>query len=487
MMESRRWWALGALAIALLTFGLDVTVLNVALPTLATDLRASTSQLQWFANAYTLVLAAGLIPAGLLGDRFGPKKLLLGSLALFGAASVFCAYAGSAEMLILARAVLGVGAAFMVPLSASLLTVLFPPAERGRAIAVWATAMALGIPLGPVLGGWLLDNFWWGSVFLINVPLVVIAIAALAWLVPDVRGTRGLRIDFTGIALSSAGLVALTYGLVEAGGQGWGSADAVLPMTAGVLVLAGFGLWLRRAAHPLVDLGLFRSPGFTWGALLTTIASFSLMGLMFVLPQYFQAVGGTDALGTGLRLLPIVGGLLVGVRIADKLREPLGAKIVVATGFVLMAAGLIIGTTTGVQDSYGFTAVWVSIVGIGLGFSMPPAMDVAMGALREKHSGVGSGLIQAMRQVGGTLGVAILGTVLNDGFRAELPVPVDSAAAGVRIPGMMDAVRDAFVHGMDSMLWVCSGFAVLGTLLTLAFLPRQPQDTEQSEHEYVAG
>lgn len=504
MADTRRWWALGALALALLTFGLDVTILNVALPTLATDLDASTSELQWFASSYTLVLAATLLPAGLLGDRFGQKKLLLAALAVFGLASVACAYAGSAEMLILARAVLGIGAAFMVPLSMSLLTVLFSPKERGRAIAVWATAMSVGIPLGPVLGGWLLDHFWWGSVFLINVPLIAVGIAALAWLLPTVERRPSRRIDLVGILLSSTGLVALTYGLVEAGENGWTSATTIMWCGSGVVLLSGFVLWLRRASEPLVDIALFRSRGFTWGTILATLASFAMMGALFVLPQYFQAVFDTDALGTGLRLLPIIGGLLVGVQVADRIRPKTGAKVIVAVGFALMAAGLALGATTTADNGYGFTALWVSLVGLGLGFSMPPAMDVAMGALKPEHSGVGTALTQAMRQVGGTFGVAVLGAVLNAVYRADVEVfglPAqaadavrDTAAGGVQVAqlansqSLLDSVRGAFVSGMNATLWVSAGFAVCAVVLTLVFLPRQAEDTEaaQLDHDYVA-
>ncbi|MEU0468798.1 MFS transporter [Amycolatopsis sp. NPDC006131] len=500
---SKRWWALGALAVALLAFGLDVTVLSVALPTLAVDLEASTSELQWFSNAYTLVLAAGLLPAGLLGDKFGTKRFLLGGLAVFGLASVACAYAGSAGMLIAARAFLGLGAAALVPLSMSVLNALFPGADRGRAIAVWAAAMAVGIPLGPVVGGWLLDNFWWGSVFLLNVPAVLAGLVLLAWLVPDLPGDRGRRFDLPGVVLSSASLVALTYGLVEAGDRGWGSATVLGPVLGGLALLAGFVVHQARAAHPLLDLGLFASPGFRWGAVLATLASFAMMGALFLLPQYFQAVHATDALGTGLRLLPVVGGLLVGVRVAEWLRPRPGARVLVSTGFVLMTGGLVAGTATGTGDGYGYAAVWVSLVGLGLGFALPPSMDIAMGALSPGRSGVGGGVLQAMRQVGGTLGVAILGTVLNAGYRggvdvAGLPDDVaaavrDSAAAGVqvaaRVPALLGSVRESFVAGMSATLWVCAGFALVGAVLAALFLPRQAQDVAGAEsgHEFVAG
>jgi MFS transporter, DHA2 family, multidrug resistance protein len=493
-MTKGRWWVLGALAVALLTFGLDATILNVALPTLATDLHASTGQLQWFANAYTLVLAAGLVPAGLLGDRYGPKKLLIAGLAVFGLASVACAYADSATTLIAARAVLGVGAAFMVPLSNSVLTKLFPAGERARAIAVLTMAMALGIPLGPVLGGWMLDNFWWGSVFLINAPFVVIGIAALAWLLPNIPGRRAQRIDYLGIVLSSLGLVGVTYGLIEAGDKGWGSFQVLGPVIGGVILLVALVLWLRRTAHPLFDLVLFRSPGFRWGSVMATLGSFALMGAMFVLVQYFQAVNGSDSLHTGLKLLPIVGGLLVGAQVADRLRPALGAKILVAIGFLLMTVSLVLGTQTAVDDGYGFVAIWVTGIGVGIGFALPPSMDLAMGALNKERTGVGSGLLQALRQVGGTIGVAILGTVLISGYRGGLGLTgpiMDSAAAGAQVaagqPALLQSVKTAFMSGMADMLWVCVAFAVIGGLLTLIFLPRRAEDVEQSEseHDYV--
>ncbi|MEV4319285.1 MFS transporter [Actinocrispum sp. NPDC049592] len=492
-MTRGRWWVLGALAVALLTFGLDATILNVALPVLATDLHASTGQLQWFANSYTLVLAAGLLPAGLLGDRFGPRRLLIGGLALFGLASLACAFAGSSAMLITARAVLGIGAAFMVPLSNSVLTTLFPAGERARAIAVLTMAMALGIPLGPVLGGWMLDTFWWGSVFLINVPLVVLGIIALFWLLPSIPGQPDRRIDMTGILLSSLGLMGITYGLVTAGDKGWGSSAALVPAVGGFVALVALVMWLRRSANPLFSLKLFASPGFSWGVLMATLGSFALMGVMFVLPQYFQAVQGSDSLRTGLKLLPIVGGLLAGAQVADRLRPALGAKILVAVGFAIMAASLAVGTQTAAADGYGFVAIWVSGIGVGIGFSLPPSMDLAMGALETGHTGVGSALLQALRQVGGTLGVAILGTVLNSGYRAGVTGPAaDSPAAGVHIaqgdPGLLAAVRSAFMSGMADMLWVCTGFAVVGGILTILFLPRRAEDVERTEsgHEYVS-
>jgi MFS transporter, DHA2 family, multidrug resistance protein len=491
---TRRWWALAALALSALVVGLDLTVLNLALPTLATALHASTSDLQWIVDAYSLVLAAMMLPAGMLGDRFGRKRLLLAALLLFAVASLACAYAPSAGALIAARAVLGLGAAFVLPLAISVLPVLFSDEERQRAVTISVGATLVAFPIGPVLGGWLLTHYWWGSVFLINGPVIALALLAVAVLLPESRSERRPRVDLAGIVVSSAGLVALTYGAIEAGQEGWGDARALAAMAAGALLLLGFVAWERRLhrrpeGEPLVDLALFRSAGFTWGTVLATTVSFAMFGLLFTVPQYFQAVVGTDAMGAGLRLLPMIGGLIAGAAVADRLGKLAGAKVTVAAGFALMAPALFAGATTRVGSGTAFTFAWVALLGVGLGFAMPGAMDAALGALSAERSGVGSALIQALRQVGAAIGVAVLGTVLNTGYRgrldlAGLPAPVagavrDSVAAGVAVahqlgsPELLLSVRAAFVHGMDLLLLVCGGIAVAGVLLTLAFLPRR--------------
>jgi DHA2 family multidrug resistance protein-like MFS transporter len=489
---SRRWWALGALALALLVVGLDGTVLSIALPTLSTALHATTSQLQWFVDAYLLVLAASLLPAGLLGDRFGRKKLLLGALAVFGVASLACAYASSSGMLIGARVVLGLSAAFLMPLSMAVLPVLFSPQERPRALGIWVTATAASFPIGPIVGGWLLDNFWWGSVFLINLPVVALGLIAVAVLVPESRNPRAARLDVVGALTSSLGLAGLTYGFIEAGEQGWGDGRALGALAAGAVVLTAFAAWQRRGTRrpdgqPLVDLRLFRSASFTWGTILATLMNFALFGLLFALPQYFQAVQGKDALGVGLRLLPLIGGLVVGARLGGRMAPRAGAKVTVAIGFALTSAGLALGAATGAGSGYGFVATWITIIGLGAGFAMPTALDAAIGALTAERGGVGSGLIQAVRQVGGAIGVAVLGTVVNAAYRGRLDLtglPAqaagaarESVATGVAVARelgsqpLLGLVRDAFVHGMDVMFGVCAALTVVATLLALALLP----------------
>jgi MFS transporter, DHA2 family, multidrug resistance protein len=511
LLGSRRWWALGALCLALLVVGLDGTVLSIALPTLSTELHATTSQLQWFVDAYLLVLAATLLPAGLLGDRFGRKRLLLGALALFGVASLACAYAGSSGMLIGARVVLGLSAAFLMPLSMAVLPVLFSAEERPRALGIWVTATAASFPIGPIVGGWLLDNFWWGSVFLINLPVVLLGLVAVAVLVPESRNPHAARLDVVGALTSSLGLAALTYGFIEAGAKGWGSATALGALAAGVVVLGAFVAWQRRGARrpggqPLVDLRLFRSPSFTWGTILATLMNFALFGLLFALPLYFQAVQGRDSLGVGLRLLPLIAGLIVGARVGGRMAPRAGAKLTVATGFALLVLGLALGATTSAASGFGFVATWIGIVGLGAGFAMPTALDAAIGALTAERSGVGSGLIQAVRQVGGAIGVAVLGTVLNSGYRghldlAGLPAQAsgaarESVATGVAVARelgsqpLLAAVRSSFVHGMDVMFLVCAAIAVVGTLVALALLPSRSEriveaDSAPAESEHA--
>jgi DHA2 family multidrug resistance protein-like MFS transporter len=509
--NARRWWALGAVAACVLVVGLDLTVLNLALPTLARDLGASTGDLQWFASAYSLVLAAALLPAGVLGDRFGRKKVLLAALVIFGASSAACAYAGSSGALIVARAFLGLGAAAILPLSLSILPVFFTAEERPKALTVIMGATFLGYPAGPLLGGWLLDHFWWGSVFLINVPVVVLALIAVAVLMPESRSERRRMLDLTGALLSSLGLTGLTYGFIRAGQDGWSNSVALAAIIAGIAVLAMFVARERRvtrrdsAAQPLVELRLFRSAGFTWGSVLTTLVSFALFGILFAMPQYFQDVRGLTALGSGLRLLPMIGGLVAGMLAGNRLQslrpgrgdapggKPLvSAKSLVTSGFLVMAAGLAAGAFSRADSSTSFAAGWLLIAGLGLGLVMPSAMNAALGALSAERSGSGAALISAMRQVGATIGVAVLGTVLSSAYRSHLDVtglPAQAATAARKsiaggiavahhVPGQLGSallagVRTAFVQALDVMLWACGGVALTAALLALAFLPRR--------------
>ena len=500
--SARKWWALVAIAASVLVVGLDLTVLNLALPTIATDLHASATDLQWISDAYSLVLAAAMLPAGMLGDRLGRKRVLLVALVLFGASSAACAYASGVGELIAARAVLGIGAAAIFPLSLSVIPVLFAPEERQKAIALMASATFISFPIGPIVGGYLLDNFWWGSVFLINVPVVVLALIAVAVLLPESRSAQRLRVDLLGVLLSSAGLTGLTYGFIEADQNGWTDAGALAAIAAGAVVLVLFVLWerllTRRAGsvRPLIELRLFRSAGFTWGTTLATLVSFAMFGIFFAMPQYFQEVQGANAMGSGLRLLPMIGGLVVGMigstRLATGRRggAPVASvKALVTVGFVIMTAALAIGASTKAATGTGYAAAWLAAFGLGLGLAMPQTMNAALSALSAERSGSGSALISALRQVGATIGVAVLGTVLCTVYRGHLslgglPAAAASAAKSSVVAGvgvahslgsapLLHSVRTAFVPGLDTMLWVCGGIALASAILALLFLPRR--------------
>jgi EmrB/QacA subfamily drug resistance transporter len=502
----RRWWALGALSLSVLVVGLDLFVLSLALPTLAVDLHATTSDLQWFVDAYSLVLAAALLPAGLLGDRVGRRRLLTGALILFGLASLACAYSTSTGELIAARAMLGLAAAVIMPLALAVLPVMFTPEERPRAIGIVGGATFIGYPLGPILGGWLLDKFWWGSVFLINVPVVAIAITAVLLLMPESRGERRFTFDVVGILLSSAGLASLTYGFIRAGNDGWSDSTAIATMVAGAVVLAGFIGWehlvTSRGSTPLVDLRLFSSAGFSWGTVLATMISFALFGLTFAMPQFFLDVKGFDSLGSGIRMLPMIGGLMVGLGVGQRLQSPrkardggpdkpppVSAPIVGAVGFAFMAAALAVGTATSSASSTGFVSTWFVATGLGLGLAMPTVLNAALSALSPERSGSGSAVMTAGRQVGATIGVAVLGTALSTVYRSKLGLPGlpahvatlarGSVGTGVAVanqlhsPQLLGAVPAAYSSGVDVMLWVCAGIAIAAAVLAAVFLPRQ--------------
>jgi DHA2 family multidrug resistance protein-like MFS transporter len=509
--SARRWWALIAIAASVLVVGLDLTVLNLALPSMAVTLHASTGDLQWIVDAYSLVLAALILPAGLLGDRYGRKRMLLIALILFGASSLACAYASSTGELIAARAVLGIGAAAIFPLALSVLPVLFAPEERQKAVAAIAGSTMLSFPIGPIVGGYLLNHFWWGSVFLINVPVVIIALTAVAVLMPESKSARRPSIDLQGLIVSTVGLVALTYGFIKAGQDGWSDATTVALIAAGVALLALLpvveGRIARRGGQPLADLQLFGSAGFRWGTILATLVSFAMFGLFFALPQYFQDVRGADALGSGIRLLPLVGGMLVGMVAGTRLQAPrsgggvapAGPRVIVTAGYLLMAAAMALGALTTLSSSTGYVLAWVALAGLGLGLIMPAAMGIALGALSAERSGAGSALLTAMRQVGSTIGVAILGTVISNSYSsgvasaaAGLPGQAadavrSSVGAGVAVagklgsPSLLDTVRSSFVHGMDLMLWTCGGIAVGCALLAVIFLRSRQGGTGASD------
>ncbi|MEU5880259.1 DHA2 family efflux MFS transporter permease subunit [Spirillospora sp. NPDC047279] len=503
---SRRWWGLGALALSLLALGFDMTILNVALATMSAELDASTSELQWIVDSYILVFAALLLPAGLLGDRFGRKRLLLAGMAIFGLASLGGALAGGTTGVIVARAFMGIGAGLMMPLSMSILPSIFPPEERTRAVAIWSASMALGLPLGPLLGGWLLEHYWWGSIFLINVPVVAVGAVAVAFLLPESRDPAAPRVDVVGSLLSICGLVALVYGITEGPVDGWTDPLIVGTIGGGLLLLTVFVLWERRLAQPMMDVRLFGDTVFTWAVVAGTMATVVMAGVLFVLPQYLQVVQGNGVFGTGLRLIPMLLGLMTGGLLTERLTARTGHKPLIVTGLFLLATGLGWGALTDAGDGYSSTAMWLVVLGLGVGLTMIPAMDLVLQRLPDEQAGRGSGLVQTLRQTGGALGIAGLGSLLSVVYRDRVDVDglpagaadaardsvggAAAAAARLHDPGLLASARDAYVHGMNATLAVCALGALAVALLVWIFQPAPERasvvaDAAESDHEHV--
>ncbi|MGO9790906.1 MAG: DHA2 family efflux MFS transporter permease subunit [Solirubrobacteraceae bacterium] len=489
----RRWWALGALVLGGLVVGLDSTILSVALPTLARKLHASESDLQWFSSGYLLVLAAAMLPLGLLGDRYGRKKVLLGSFALFAVGSAACAASPSSGAFIAARLLLGVAGAGLIVMGFATLPVLFEEAERPRAVGIMAAATFVSLPLGPILGGWLLTHYWWGWVFLINLPVSLVGLVTIFGLVPESRAHERPGLDPAGVALSILGLGALIYGLIQAGQHGRSNTGAVLEIVCGVAVLVGFFVWERRLTHkpggqPVLDLALFRLRSYTWGVILSAVVIFAMFGVLFTLPQYFQGVLGTSPMGSGMRLLPMIGGLVLAAVPADRIARLVGAKIAVAVGFAILAAGLLIGARTSVGFSGVFIAAWTALVGFGMGLALATSMSAALSELTAERSGVGSAALQAINKLGGPLGTAVLGSVLSTAYLARLVtagLPAAAATAArqsvfgavaiadkIHSPALLASAHTAFVHGMDLALVVSGAIALVGVALTVVFLPQ---------------
>ncbi|HEX7950027.1 MAG TPA: MFS transporter [Candidatus Limnocylindrales bacterium] len=486
----------------MLVLTLDVTVLTVGLPTLAGELNASESDLQWFFTVYLVAGVAAMLPVGLLGDRYGRKTILVGGLVVFGAGSAALAYAPDAGTFIALRIVLGLAASAIIVMTISFIAVLFNEAERPRAIGIWSAANFFGLPLGPILGGWILTNAWWGWVFLINVPVALLALVAVVAYMPASRAARSPGFDVGGVLLSAAGLAALMYGIIEAGDEGWDDATAIAFMVGGLLILVLFALWewwftARPRGTTLLDLSLFRSRSFTWGTLLTAFGLFGLYGVLFVLPQYSQAIMSLDPQGSGLRLLPVIGGLVVGAVPAHRLAARIGAKITVAIGFAVLAIGLALGATMTAASGDGLMATWSFVAGLGGGLGFATAASAALVELSVERSGVGSATLQAVNKLAPALGAAILGSVLNASYQAQvhvagLPAPAVDATQSSVFGGLsvaqrlgsathLASVQTAFVAGLDDALRVGAVVVAIGVLVALALLP-----SGQSERRWGA-
>ncbi|MFD5451333.1 MFS transporter [Streptomyces sp. NPDC003470] len=504
----RRWAILGVLMLSLLIVVLDNSILNVAIKTISTPeptgLGATQSELEWAINAYTLVFAGLLFTAGLLGDRLGRKKVLLGGLAVFGIGSALAAFSGSPGQLVAFRAVMGLGAAFVMPATLAVLMNVFEREEQPKAIGIWAGGVGLAIAIGPITGGLLLDHFWWGSVFLVNVPIVVVALALMLWLVPDSRDPNPGRLDPVGVVLSVVGLVLLVYGIIK-GGQLADFTDPTVLATigAGLAVLVAFVVYEKRSSHPSIDVTYFRNKVFSAAIAAIALVFFALMGVTFFSVFYTQSVLGYSPLETGLLMLPLAAAQLIFAPRARLLVDRFGNRATTTAGMVLIAAMLAAFATLEADTPVWLLEVYFFLMGTGMAHIMTPTSVVIMQALPREKAGSASALSNTFRQVGGALGIAVLGSVLSTAYRTGIEgdldrVPADlrhtagesieatlgvAAKLGPRGEALVGPAHDAFLHAMHvTALWG-AGVAVLGVVVVALFLPGRTPEPASPERE----
>ncbi len=438
--EQRRWLILAVLCFSLLVIVLDNSILNVALPAIVRELDATNTELQWIVDSYTLVFAGLLLTAGSLGDRFGRRPALQVGFLIFGLGSLASALADSPETLILSRASMGVGGAFIMPATLSIITNVFPDRERGKAIGIWAATAGLAAALGPLAGGFLLEHFYWGSVFLVNLPIVLVGLIAGVFLIPDSKDPAAPRLDPLGAVLSITGLGALLFAIIEAPRHGW--AD---PMTVGVFViaailLAGFAWWELHCDHPMLDFGFFRNPRFSAASAGITLTFFALFGSVFIYTQYLQFVLGYSPLQSGVRLLAIALPMMIVAPLSPRFVHRFGTKLVVAAGMVLTTLGLLLMSFVSADTPYPQLAWRMVVMACGLALTMAPATESIMGSLPLAKAGVGSAVNDTTRQVGGALGVAVLGSVFTSVYGSRV---VDSLSGSDIPASAVDAAQDS--------------------------------------------
>ncbi len=486
----KRWWTLSVLCLSLVIVVVGNTVLNVALPTLVRELGATSSQLQWIVDSYALVFAGLLLTAGALGDRFGRKGALTIGLVIFGATSGASALATSAGQLIALRALMGIGAALIMPATLSILTNVFPPQERAKAIAIWAGLAGAGAAIGPITSGFLLEHFWWGSVFLVNVLLVTAALIS-GRLVPTSKDPAQPRLDPVGALLSIGGLGALLYAIIEAPHHGWTGAPTLLYGGAGLAILAAFGAWELHTSQPMLDLRFFKNRTFSSAAAAISMIFFAMFGVFFLLTQYLQLVLGYGTLEAGLRTLPMAMAMMVAAPNSARLVERYGPRKVVTAGLSLAAVGLFMLAQLKVDSPYWLIALSLVVIALGMGSSMAPSTTGIMASLPLGKAGVSSAVNDTTRELGGALGVAVLGSLLASRYVGGLP---DLAGLGVQaeavarssLGGAMGlaaqlppvaggalatAAREAFTDAMSLSFMVASAMVLAAALMAARFYP----------------
>jgi EmrB/QacA subfamily drug resistance transporter len=497
---SRRWrWAsLSILCVTLLLVSLDLTILNVALPSIVRGLHATSSQLQWIVDAYAVAFAGLLLTLGALGDRVGRKWVFLAGLLVFAAGSAFSAWSGSVGWLTAGRVVMGAGAAALMPCTLSILTNVFSAdRDRGRAIGIWSATAGIGVAIGPILGGFLLVHYWWGSVFLINVPIAAVGALAAVFLVPNSRNAQAKKPDPVGMLLSVLGFGLLLWAIIQAPGWTWGAPPIVGALAASAALIAGFVVWERSLADPMLPVSFFRNRRYSAAIASLALVIFALLGLLFLMTQYLQFVLAFSAFRAGLAIGPVALVLLIAAPFSAVLARRIGTKSVIVPGLLLIAAGLGFLSQTAMGDGYRWCLPFFLLIGCGVGLALAPSIDSVMGSVPKEQAGVGSATSDTSMQVGGGLGVAVLGTALNTRYQHLMsalighhPVPQairevilgslgGALQVAARIPGstgaaLADAARRSFLSGMDLALLIGSITVAAAAALVLLALPQHP-------------
>ena len=488
----RRWWALVVLSASLLALTVQDTIVTVALPTLARELSASATQLQWIVEAYILALAGLVIPFGVLSDRYGRRLSFVVGLVVFGAASLAGAIAPTAGWLIASRVAMGVGAALVMPSTLSIIRAIFPAEERKTAIAVWGGIAALGVVVGPLAGGWLLENFSWGSVFLVNVPITVAAVFGAIFLVPESSHPSSVPFDLAGAGLAIAAMVAVTFGITEAPSLGWSDPLTLGVLAVGALLIGAFVLRERRTPHPMIDLRLFANRRFSAAILSVALAYSALFGIFFIVTQYLQFVLGYGPLTAGLGLAPLVVTIVPASFLGARLASRLGDRAAISGGLLVAAAGLAVLSFATPSTGYALLAAAFVVIGLGIGAVGTVATDSVMDSAPEEKAGGAAAINEMAMQLGGALGIAALGSALSVGYarafgganRAAAESIGAAARAAADLGGeagerLLELASSAFVGAMATTSLVATGMVLVGAAVALVFLPKSKAPSEE--------
>ncbi|MDN0200436.1 MFS transporter [Streptomyces sp. S.PNR 29] len=493
----RRWWILVVLCLSTLVLVVDNMALTVAVPSMTEDLGASAQDTQWILDSYILVFAGLLLTSGSLGDRFGRRRVMLIGLLLFGAASLGAAICATPGEVIAVRIAMGVGGALIMPSTLSILITVFDEEERGKAMAAWGSVSMLGLVGSPVLGGVLIDHFTWQSIFLINVPIVALAMVAGVLLMPESKAPWQ-KPDPLGAVLSAVGMAALVWWIIEIPQHGAFGGDATVTLAVAVAALAAFVVWENITKSPMVPLVLFKQRNFSGGSLSLALVQMGNGGLLLVITQYLQFVLGYSPLKAGLAFLPLAVTALVGNAGGAQLAAKIGNRFVILSGMLLMAASFALLATVTADTGFTLPAVALGVLGLGAGLAMPAAVAALMGTIPEDKAGVGSALNDTVQQAGTALGIAILGSLLTSGFADEMPAGTperakESIAGALAVgggdAGLAQTAREAFTASMSTTFTVSAiGVLAAAVLATLVMRDRKPEAAEEVEerHELVA-